>query len=72
MVIYTNEVKYTEIFIAIFLFFLIIIIDAWLVWKFTSPLMVPLYHVININSYDVVINNILNSNFDVTIFNNSL
>ncbi|QQG46919.1 MAG: hypothetical protein HYZ30_00555 [Candidatus Azosocius agrarius] len=66
---YTKKINFFESFFILLLFFFILFIDGWLIWKFTAPLMVPLYHVINVLPYDMTLDNLLNYNYDITIYN---
>ena len=66
-----NKINYYKIFLAMFFFIVIFIFDAWLVWKFTSPFMVPLYHIIGVYSNDDIMIDYLNSKINFTIFNSS-
>ena len=66
-----NTIKHFKIFFAIFFFGIIFIFDSWLVWKFTSPFMVPLYHVVGIYSTDDIMIEFLNNKINYTIFNNT-
>ena len=65
------KIKYLRIFVAVCFFGIIFVFDSWLIWRFTSPFMVPLYHVVNIYSSDDVLIDSLNSQINLAVFNES-
>lgn len=62
--------KFFRIFFALIFFSLIFIFDYWLIWKYTSPLIVQLYHIVGLYSCEDSFIDILNEEIEFTIFNN--